>query len=517
MIDFAKHLAKCEHEPQWLKEKRASAWEKFSALPMPSEAEEGWRLLDPSAINLDKLENVPCFAGKSGDIKELERNLSEGIELRSNDCLHWYQQINEFIKETAGIIIETPAGIWCQLDQQLTKNGVIFTTLAQAVTKHADVIQPYLVQSEDDQEGKFSLLNQALHSTGMVIFIPEGIVVNRPLVYLNSFSHSDSSLTNARLLLLLGKHAQLQVINVLTSGEEGPVTGNNKQLSVINHLLQAHLQAGARLDYAEVQNFDSKTFAVIHSDYQLERDSSLNALIVAFGAGQLKGEIRTVLKDRGAESKLNGVVLGNKSECFNFNTIDDHDAPDTKSSIDFRVALKDEAQSMYQGIIKVAKTAQKTEAFQSNKNLLLSEKTHADSIPKLEILADDVKCSHGATVGPVDRNQVFYLMSRGLSANKAEELIVSGFFHQLLADCKIDGVSDWLDSLAASKISDDAHNSKTHKNQPALSDIKVTKEEIVGARFAPPASRRRLTTQEEIVGADCIRPLKKRKDTCLNI
>ena len=460
--------------------------ESFSKLPMPSEFEEGWRLLDPDAINLDKLENVFCAPKPAVDLKELDRSLKEGFDAGTNQHLHWYKQINQFIKDAAGILIESSQGIWCQLDSQLAEKGVVFTTMAEAIAKHASTVQPCLVHSNsDDQENKFTMLNQALSTSGMVLHIPEGLVLDKPFVYLNSFSHSGSSLINPRLLLLLGKHAQAKVINILTSNEKDPQSSSTKQLSLINYLLQVHLQSGSQLEYAEVQNFDSKTFAITHTDYRIERDARLDALVAAFGAAQLKEEIRTVLKDRGAESRLNGVVLGNKGECFNFNTIDDHDAPDTKSSIDFRVALKDEAQSMYQGMIKVAKVAQKTEAFQSNKNLLLGEGAHADSIPKLEILADDVKCSHGATVGAVDRNQIFYLMSRGLSANKAEELIVSGFFHQLLADCKIDGVSDWLDSLAASKIGDGAifgisnqsddpkssageTKSKQSKTQPAL-------------------------------------------------
>jgi len=162
--------------------------------------------------------------------------------------------------------------------------------------------------------------------------------------------------------------------------------------------------------------------------------------------------IETILVDRGGQSDIKGIVLGHGSEHVSYNTIQEHAAPDTTSNINFRVALKDSAASIYQGIVKVDKIAQRTNAFQSNKNLLLGSEARADSIPKLEILADDVKCSHGATVGPVDKEQLFYLQSRGLSLKESEELIVTGFFAQVLNTITIKGVADWINALAAEKI-----------------------------------------------------------------
>ncbi|MBX9666258.1 MAG: SufD family Fe-S cluster assembly protein, partial [Candidatus Obscuribacterales bacterium] len=139
-------------------------------------------------------------------------------------------------------------------------------------------------------------------------------------------------------------------------------------------------------------------------------------------------------------------------EHFAYNTVQNHDAPDTVSNINFRVALNGKAVSSYQGNIRVSLTASRTDAFQSNKNLLLSETAKAESIPRLEILTDDVKCSHGATVGPVDKNQLFYLMSRGLSEKEAEEFIVSGFFNEIFSGLKIEGAADWFEELIGEKI-----------------------------------------------------------------
>jgi Fe-S cluster assembly protein SufD len=160
----------------------------------------------------------------------------------------------------------------------------------------------------------------------------------------------------------------------------------------------------------------------------------------------------TVLRAPGAASEILGVVLGRDQEKFSFNTIQDHSATDTKSDINFRVALKDKSSSVYQGIVRVAKVAQRTDAYQSNKNLLLDGTATADSIPKLEILADDVKCAHGATVGPVDREQIFYLMSRGVTRPVAEQLIVLGFFRQTLEQFPFKQGLKWLSEAVSRKI-----------------------------------------------------------------
>ena len=472
MLDFVKHLEALKHEPQWLKDERSAAWEKFSQLPMPTQSEEAWRLLDLNTMDLEKLAIVPYKPQQTNSLKNIDALFEE-----SKAHLYWGKQIKQYIEETAAIIVESPQGIWIHLDEEIARQGVICTTVPEAVTKHADLIQSFLTKAEEsNQSDKFTALNQAFCHAGIFIYVPANVVISKPFVCLNLFGTDSMS----RFVLLAGKHSKLSAINILTDGEQAgkPLNDDkNKQYTLVNYALQMHIQPGAQVDYAEVQDFNDNTFAIYHSNYCLERDSQLTALIAAFGAGQLKDEIRTVLKDRGAECTVNGIVLGNKNECFNVSTIDDHDAPDTKSSIDFRVVLKDQAKSIYHGIIEVAKEAQKTNAFQSNKNLLLGEKAHADSIPKLEILADDVKCSHGATVGPVDRNQLFYLMSRGLNASKAEELIVSGFFHQLIGDCKIEGVSDWLDSLLANKIENSIINEDINlstKKEPIAAPLSVS-------------------------------------------
>jgi len=460
MFDFKTYLSKLGNEPQWLKDKRTLAFDQFTKAESPNPSEEGWRLLDIEAIDFNKLlDNVTSVSKpvqQANNVRELDKHLAA--------C----SQMTEFVQDPIGVFVESPQGIWFHIDEELSRKGVIVTTWQEAASKHSHLLDK---RNKLEQKGnKFSFLNEALAQSGIFIYIPQNVEIKKPLLYINL--HSQTPLSLSRLSLVIDKHARLSFINVLVASQ----TVNDGPLALANNVLDVSLQTGAELDYVEVQNFSHNTFAVSHSYYTFEQDSRFNGLVAALGGGQIKSEVHLALHGRGAETNLNGVVLGNKNERFNFNTIEEHMAPDTKSTIDFRVALKDESQSIYLGTIQVDKAAQKTDAFQSNKNLLLGEKAHADSIPKLEILADDVKCSHGATVGPVDRKQIFYLMSRGLSEEKAEELIVSGFFHQLLNNCSIEGVSDWLDSMLASKISPghneqnskDSASKESNKKQPAL-------------------------------------------------
>lgn len=219
-----------------------------------------------------------------------------------------------------------------------------------------------------------------------------------------------------------------------------------------NSFFEITVGQGAKVTVMAVDKLSNAVFAVSRVRTHIHKDGVFNLTTAGLGGKQIKSDIETIMVEPGSHSDIRGVVLGDGSEHFSYNTIQEHTCPDTTSNINFRVALKDTSSSVYQGIVKVDKIAQRTNAFQSNKNLLLGTEARADSIPRLEILADDVKCSHGATVGPVDKEQLFYLNCRGLNLKEAEELIVRGFFVQILDDIEIKGAADWVGDLVADKI-----------------------------------------------------------------
>jgi len=436
------NIATQNSEPNWLKEARLEAWETYLQTPMPNSRDEDWRRTEIDALDLSKLNALDLHAPAQ---KEQPKKLPS-----------WFQSALTHIEPVAFIAEAQDSSFASDMSEDLQAKGVVFETIEQALAKHQELIAPYLTkQPTPEVEGKFGLMNKALFNSGIFLFVPKGVVIDGAFLTLlhATLPKGDQGVaTFARVIVVAGDSSRLNLVNVLSSDGRSKGQAEPPAYSLANTSIEVHVGQNAKVNYVELQNFGRDIFAVTGNYNHVARDGVFNGLTVGLGGGQLKSDLNTVLSATGAASDIQGVVLGAANEHFSFNTIQEHASPDTSSNINFKVALKDTSSSVYQGIIKVNKIAQRTNAFQSNKNLLLGNEARADSIPKLEILADDVKCSHGATVGPVDREQIFYLMSRGVSASAAEELIVSGFFRQVLETCTISGATDWIFDLVAKKI-----------------------------------------------------------------
>jgi len=429
-------------EPKWLKHDRSAAWELYLHAPMPTKKDEDWRQTEIDTLKLEPLRPAQTVfqPGKLEDMPE------------------WFLQGLKNFDKLSGVVALSGSNYWVQpLADELKKQGVVFCDLKTACEQHSDLVSKYFTADlprylSASLQSKFALLNRSTFNCGLFLYIPENVVVEKPFIGLVSVDEAIGYTNAPRIFVAAGANSKAQFVQAFLSNSQESETSKSSW-SLSNSLIEIYVGDGASLDYVEVQCFDEKTFAIGETHSAIAKDGQFSALTVALGGGQVKSDIITTLQGRGAASKVLGVVLGDKAERFSFNTIQDHDATDARSDINFRVALKGASQSIYQGSIRVAKTAQRTDAFQSNKNLLLGAEARADSIPRLEILADDVKCSHGATVGPVDREQIFYLMSRGLSAHEAEELVVNGFFRKVIEECPVAGVSDWIGNLVGDKIS----------------------------------------------------------------
>lgn len=420
-------------EPKWLRDARLHSFDSYQQTPMPSSKDEDWRRTDISQLDPDSLATL--------DIQPLGKGKQDLPSLLAS--------LKEFSNEFSGIITQSVLHeSTLELSSELEKQGVILCSLNTAIEKHPELIRPYLTaELEGSTNQKFVLMNHSLFNCGVFLHVPANLEIKLPFVSSIDFA-SQSGAAFPRLIISLGANSKAQFISVFSSVESG-----SSEPALISAASEIHLSAGANLSYLELNNLNSRTTCVNQITNHVRRDASLKAATVVSGGQLTKSEIVTCLEEPGANSTILGVVLGNDSEHYNFNTIQEHQAPDTNSDINFRVALNDSSSSLYQGIIRVDKVAQRIQAFQSNKNLLLGQQSRADSIPKLEILADDVKCSHGATVGPVDAEQVFYLNSRGLSCDEAKELIVLGFFRQVLERLDIEGAAEWLSSVLSPKLS----------------------------------------------------------------
>jgi Fe-S cluster assembly protein SufD len=437
-------LTKKRGEPDWLEKLRLSAFEAYFEADQPSIRLDDWRKTLVETVDLTGISQVS--AEKTGTGKKNAKADYEKI----------LTAVSGVVSQVNGVFAEQ------QLDEALAKKGVIFTTIEDAVTKHSDLLKRYLENGTDREIGKLSLMNSAFFTSGAFLYIPKNVVVDLPFVIVNTIAE-DITVGQAifpRVIVVADDGASAKVVNVFEGGNSSAQNGDGANLKprgkrqwiFTSAIVDVVAKPASSLHYLELYNFGRQVFSVSRNNNHVSRDAVLYSFTAALGGGQLKSDIVTTLADRGAASDVRGIALADGQEHFYFNTVQNHDSPDTKSDINFRVALKGNAVSSYQGNIKVSLTASRTDAFQSNKNLLLSETAKAESIPRLEILTDDVKCSHGATVGPVDKNQLFYLMTRGLSEKEAEEFIVTGFFASLLASLKIEGAAAWIEELIGEKI-----------------------------------------------------------------
>ena len=275
------------------------------------------------------------------------------------------------------------------------------------------------------------------------ITIPRGAHLTEPLRIVRQADRSSGPLA-PRTVIIAEPDSDAAVIEeaIGEAGADAPVSS----------VVELIVRPGARLRYYHIQHWSRGTEHVYRQQATVERDGHLLSLLASLGSRRTQATVETRLVGAGARSDLYGVTFGDGDQRFEFHTLQDHVVERTASDLLYKTALHDRATSRYSGLIRIAKAAQKTDAYQANRNLLLSPHARADSVPMLEILADDVHCSHGATVGPIDPEQAFYAMSRGVPAPAAERMIVEGFFEQVLQRLPPDGLQEQLHAHISRKL-----------------------------------------------------------------
>jgi Fe-S cluster assembly protein SufD len=291
---------------------------------------------------------------------------------------------------------------------------------------------------------KFTAHNAAGWEHGLLVRVPKGIELEQPLYVRIANSTPDGSLF-WRLLVVAEEGARFSLIEEYASAS-AELAGYS------NAVVELFVEQGAKLEYVSLQNLSRGTWHFATHHARVERDAELDWVAGGFGSRKGKTRIQNDLAGPGATSRVTGAYFADGEQHLDYDTFQEHIAPSTTSDFAFKGALRDEARTVWRGMIRVEQEAQKTNAYQENRNLLLSERAHADSIPGLEILANDVRCTHGATLGQVDREQLFYLMSRGLSRPEAERLIVRGFFQDVLDRIELEPVREALAEALENRI-----------------------------------------------------------------
>jgi Fe-S cluster assembly protein SufD len=291
---------------------------------------------------------------------------------------------------------------------------------------------------------KFAAHNAAMWEHGLLVHVPKGVVVEQPL-YVRIVNSVEGGSLFWRLLVVAEPESRFTVIEEYTSSDP-------KLEGYSNAVVEIAVEQGAKVEYVSVQNLSRGTWHFGTHHARVERDAELDWVTGGFGSSKGKVRIQNDLSGQGATSRVTGAYFADGTQHLDYDTFQEHIAPHTTSDFAFKGALRDTASAVWRGMIRVEKDAQKTNAYQENRNLLLSPKAHADSIPGLEILANDVRCTHGATLGQVDREQLFYLMTRGLSRAEAERLIVRGFFQDVLDRIELEPVRDALAAALEARI-----------------------------------------------------------------
>jgi Fe-S cluster assembly protein SufD len=306
------------------------------------------------------------------------------------------------------------------------RKGVAALPLSEALGAHETIVREALVQARGGRTvGKYSALAEAAWQTGSFIYVPDGVETSEPIVVQSGEG------PYPRVVIALGKHARAAITET-----------HNERDALVAGITDIALGEGAHLTYAHVQDAAPQTVIFSHQHARVGRDAKLVTFNLGSGGKLAKSDIEVELLGKGAESDMLGLVFGHGEQQFDYHTLQGHRSSDTHSDLLFKSALDGHAHSVYTGVIIIEKGAQRSDAYQANRNLLLDEGARADTEPKLEIEADDVRCTHGATVGPIDAEQLFYLGSRGLDRTRASRLIVEGFFQDVfdrVGDARVTG------------------------------------------------------------------------------
>ena len=399
---FDAHLARVSHLPAWWLDRKRAAYERFAALPLPRRTDEGWRFSNLAGLSLDGY-----TVGRAVPTVQSASPLS-GIAAASLTFVN-----NTFISGTA------PAA------EIAARHGIIFDTLQNALTGHADLVQAHLLaQPTKLGSDKFAALHEAFLEDGAFIYAPKGVEATVPVSVFH-YATGAGTAVFPHTLVIAEDHAKITVADFFRSknaGEANFACGGND-------LYAGH---GAQVTYLAMQDWSRETLSFQFNATVARRDARVLSLNLHAGARQARHESFSQLQAPGAHSEMLALTVAHGTQEFDQRTLQIHQAPNTSSNLLYKNALLDQAKTIFSGLIVVDPDAQKTDAYQSNRNLMLSEEAEANSLPGLEIQANDVRCTHGATSARIDREQEFYLESRGIRAAQAQELLVFGFFEEVL-------------------------------------------------------------------------------------
>src|SRR5881394_771585 len=412
--------------PDWFQDQQREAWMQFESLPKPTRKDQAWRFANVGLLDLSPFES-------GGMLTEKER-----ATILEQSC---------GLEEVAGRMIFAGDELLERdvISEQLKKRGVIFQPLERAMVEHADLFRKYFMsQPAVLGSAKFAALHKALVSNGTFLFVPRGVEIEQPIEIFHWLRGEGVSVF-PHLLLITDELAKVTVVEHFRSCD-ARATGF---ACGVNDLIAG---PGAKVTYVCAQNWGSNVVALQMNTTTVDHDASAMSLNLNIGSRYSRFESLSRLVGEGARSDLLAVAVATNEQEFDARTLQDHISPHTASDLLYKNALDDRARCTFGGLIRVEPHAHFTDAYQKVRNLLLSDDSEANSMPGLEILADNVRCTHGATSGQINEDEMFYLHSRGIPTKVAQRLIVTGFLNEVIQRLDQPSIADYLRGLIDRKF-----------------------------------------------------------------
>ena len=421
-------------EPQWMRDKRQVAWAIFEEMPMPTTGDEDWRRTDIRALKWEQL-RMPAASGvrRALHLAELPDHLRAALDEG---------------QEAAGrLALVNGQAVYHEVAEAVSAQGVVFTDMATAVREHSELVQKYfMTECVAPSDGKFAALNGAFWQGGVFLYVPKEVEIEQPFQVVVALE-GEGTAVMPHSLIVAERFAKVSVI-------EESVSADGEGQSLNNGILEIVAGDGAQVRHVDMQRWGNNVFN-FNTKRSLHRPDSA----VVWESGQLGGRLTktyvdSLLAGNGSSTEFNGVYFMGGKQHLDLDTLTHHMALSTGGDLLLKGAVRDQGRAIFQGMIKIDPSGQQTNSYLKNDNLLLSDRARADSIPSLQIDANDVRASHGATVSRIDEEYIFYLQSRGSPRRTAVRMIVEGFFSSVFDRMRDERVREKLAVAVSAKIGD---------------------------------------------------------------
>lgn len=419
---FSSFLA-TRQEPAWLTERRKSAFGLFESLCEQELDPEEYRRLQMQFFDLGKYQ-LPTT---NAEAKQFDTLLQNG-----SDFAGQIHHVNGVAKSVS-------------LDQSYAEKGVLFGEITSLLEQHRELLEPYfLTKAVTVDADRFAALHAAFLTGGTLLYVPRNVVLDRPLYSLIAVAEQGAAdLSHTLIILEDGAEATLL---------EETASLSPKAKGLHCGAVELFVGQGANLRYVQLQNWGSKVEHIAHQSGRVAKDGHLQWTVGGLGSKFAHVHQDVHLDGPGATGQVNGVTFCTDRQVLSYYTQQTHHAPNTNSDLLYKEVCQDRSRAVWRGMIKVDEAAQKTDGYQRNDALILDEDCRVDAIPGLEIDADDVRCTHGATAGQVDEEQVFYAMCRGIERREAMHMIVEGFFAEVQDRIPVEAVRETLSKAVGAKL-----------------------------------------------------------------